>query len=753
MFEEELNLREYWHVIRKRRWVVITLTFIIAVSVTILTFRQTPIYQAASRILIEKESPNILSFKEVLDLDTSNNDYYQTQYKILTSRTLARKALERLELLEKGAEPEEETSIFSPQALIDWIQQRIGVQEPLVLSAAEEETQREERIITSFLNAITISPIRDSRLVDVSAKSINRKNTAMFANTLVDVYIEHNLDNKLSTTRDAVTWLSKELELTQQKLVESEAALHAYKEQHEIISIEDRQNIVMQKLSELNTAVNSSKIQRAALESEYKKVQQYGVTELDSIPAVMQNAFIQELRAELSSLERQLSELQEKFREKHPSVEALRTQIVSIRKRIHSEVARVIAGLKSEYDIASQKELDLTTMLDAQKRDALDLNEKSIKYKELQREVDSNQRMYDTLLQRAKETSISERLESSNIQVVDRAMVPVVPIAPNKKRNVMMGLLMGLAVGVAMTFFFEYLDNTMKSGDDIKQYLDMPYLGLVPKASEKNSADQHTRQAADIIVALRPKSGVAEAYRSLRTNVTFAMLNNPDLAFRQGSVFLVTSSNPAEGKSCIAANLGIAMAQGGSKTLIIDCDFRRPVMHKIFDLQDAEAGFADMLTNVNVYGRKKGIKTTTIDNLHVIPCGKIPSNPSELLSSALARMLIGTLAEKYDNILIDSPPINTVTDPVILSRLVNGVIFVVRAGDTKRDVAQRAADQLRGAEAPIAGAVLNSVDLQKDNYYYYSNYYHSNYYDSRQQENPKIKPAQNAPASNMEMAG
>jgi capsular exopolysaccharide synthesis family protein len=246
---------------------------------------------------------------------------------------------------------------------------------------------------------------------------------------------------------------------------------------------------------------------------------------------------------------------------------------------------------------------------------------------------------------------------------------------------------------------------------------------------------------------------VAEAYRSLRTNVTFAMLNNPYLATNRGEVLLVTSSNPSEGKSCIVANLGIAMAQGGSKTLIIDCDFRRPVMHKIFDLQDAEAGFADMLTNVKVYGRNKGIKQTRIDNLHVIPCGKIPHNPSELLSSALARMLIGTLAEKYDKILIDSPPINTVTDPVILSRIVNGVVFVVRAGETKRDVALRAMEQLRSAEAPLVGGVLNSVDFQKDRYYYYSYYYHSKYYNTQRQEKSKAKPLQIVPSSQRKAAG
>ncbi len=753
MFEEELNLREYWHVIRKRRWVVITLTFIIAVSVTIFTFRKTPIYQASARILIENEAPNILSFQEVLELNTSNNDYYQTQYKILASRTLARQALERLGLMEKVETQGDVSPRLSLGTAIAWIQEQLGFQEKLVLSAEEGEVQREERLINGFLRSISISPIRDSRLVDISARSANRQRTALFANTLVDVYIEQNLDTKLSTTKDAITWLTKELEITQQKLVESEAALHAYKEQHEIISIEDRQNIVMQKLSTLNSAVNEAKIQRAALESEYKKIQQYDITELDSIPAVMQNGFIQELRAELSTMETQLSELQETFREKHPTVEALRTQIVSVRKRINSEVLRVIAGRKSEYELARQKELDLMTMLEEQKQEALDLNKKTIKYKELQREVDSNQRIYDTLLQRAKETTISERLESSNIQIVDRATVPVVPIAPDKKRGVIMGLLMGLAVGVVMAFFFEYLDNTIKSGDDIKQYLDMPYLGLVPKSLERDAADQHTRQAADIIVALKPKSNVAEAYRSLRTNVTFAMLNDPYLATNQGSVLLVTSSNPGEGKSCLAANLGIAMAQGGSKTLIIDCDFRRPVMHKIFDLQDGDGGFADMLTNVKVYGRKKGIKPTNIDNLHVIPCGKIPSNPSELLSSALARMLIGTLAEKYDKILLDSPPVNTVTDPVILSRLVNGVIFVVRAGGTKRDVAQRAAEQLRNAEAPIVGAVLNSVDFKKDSYYYYSYYYsHSKYYGSQQQEKTKVKPLQIIPPSQQRKA-
>ncbi len=727
MFEEEINLRDYLHVIRKRRWVIITILFVVVVSVTILTFRQTPIYEATARILIEKETPNILTFKEVLDLDTSNQDYYQTQYKILKSRTLVKQVLERLGMMKQAMQQEPETKNFTVHTFLAELQERLGFQEPQPLSETDKATAKEQQIINSFLNRISITPIRGSRLVDISARSTNRHQTALVANTLVDVYIEQNLENKLSTTKEAVSWLEKELETTRKKLADSEAALQAYKEQHAIISLEDRQNIVMQKLSELNTAVNDARIKRSALESEYRKIQQYGITQLESIPQVINNPLIQELKVELANLETELSELQKKFRSKHPNVTALRSQIISVRKRINAEINRIIDSITSEYEVAQAQELDLTKMLEQQKLEALELDQKAIRYKELQREVESNQRIYNTLLQRAKEASITERLETSNINIVDRATVPTVPIAPRKTRNIFLGIVIGLVMGTTLAFFFEYLDNSIRTAEDIKRYLNMPFLGLVPKVSIKDVPSNNTRHVADTIVALNPRSNPSEAYRSLRTTVTFSLLNDHYISIDQGAVLLITSPGPSEGKSCIAANLGIAMAQSGSKTLIIDCDFRRPVMHKIFNLTNIEVGFADMITNVKTYGTKKGIKQTNIPNLHVIPCGKIPPNPSELLGSALTRMIIGTLAEKYDKILIDSPPVNTVTDPVILSRLANGVIFIIRAGQTKRDVAQRASEQLQSAEATILGGVLNNVDFKKDKYYYYS-YYYSKYY-------------------------
>ncbi len=728
MSEEEINLRDYLHIIRKRRWVIITILFMIVISVTILTFRQTPVYEATTRILIEKETPNILTFKEVLDLETADTDYYQTQYKILKSRTLVKQVLEKLDLMEQAMQQEPETGKFSISSLLVKVQETLGFHEPPA-SEADEAAAKEEYIIDNFLREITITPIRGSRLVDVSARSIDRKQTALIANTLVDMYIEQNLENKLSATKEAVTWLGQELETTQKKLTDSEAALQVYKEQHAIISLEDRQNIVMQKLSELNTAVNQAKIKRAAIEAEYQQIQKYKTTQLESLSQVITNLLIQQLKIDLASLESERSELRKKFRDKHPSITALNSQIAIAKKRLNAEIKRIITSITSDYEVARAQERELTKMLEQQKGDALELNQKMIRYGGLQREVESNRRIYNALLQRTKETSVTERLQTNNIRIVDRAAVSKYPIAPRKTRNILLSIVVGLVMGVTLAFFFEYLDNSIRTSEDIKRYLDMPFLGIIPKVSMKNHSSNGTKHTADTIVAIDPKSNASEAYRSLRTNVTFSLSHDEYLALDRGAALVITSAGPEEGKSCVVANLGIAMAQSGSKTLIIDCDFRRPVMHKIFNLKN-EKGFADMISNIKAHGAKIGGKRTNIDNLNVIPCGKIPHNPSELLGSALTRMLIEALSERYDKILIDSPPVNTVTDPVILSRIADGVVFVLRAGKTKRNAAQQARDQLQSAETIMLGAVLNSVDMKKDGYYYYA-YRYSRYYQQK----------------------
>lgn len=737
MFQEDTHLTNYIRIIRKRQWIIITFFVIVVVSVTISSFLQTPVYKSTTRILIEKETPNVLSFKEVLALDTSDTDYYQTQYTILRSRTLAKEVLQRLGMMEQAMQ--EQSQGFSLRGMLRGILNVVLLRKPL--SEEAKVRAREQQAIDNFLNnVITIEPIKGSRLVDVGAYSPDPELTAHIANTLVEVYIEQNLEAKLSASKDAGGWLAKQLNISQKKIAESETEFQRYKEEHAIISLEDRQKMITQKLSELNTAVNNARIKRIAAETQYKQIQEYlntdanaldsaAIEKLESISLVINNPLIQRLKVELSTLGGELSELLKKFRGKHPNVIALRSQISSVQDRINAEIRMIMTSINNEYELALAQEEELKAALEEQKHEALELDQKAIQYGILDREVESNKRIYNELLQRTKETSVTEQLETSNIRIIDRAVIPNYPVAPRKKLNIFLAMIVGSVMGTALAFFFEYLDNSIKAPEDIKQYLDIPFLGFIPKVSSENASPQSQRaikHTADTIVALEPKSTVSEAYRSLRTNVMFSSLEH-------GPILLVTSAGPTEGKSITVANLGITMAQSGSKTLIIDCDLRKPRMHRIFNIPATGKGFTDMIANFGMNGNRVAVKRTRIQNLDLIPCGKIPPNPSELLSSERTRMLLEALGKKYDKILLDSPPVNVVTDPVILSQIAGGVIVIIRAGETRRDVVRRARDQLLDVGATILGGVLNSVDIEKDNYYYYS-YYYNYYYQEKDEE-------------------
>lgn len=744
MLQDDLHVSQYIRIIRKRQWIVLTFFVIVVASVTIRSFLQTPVYKATARILIEKENPNVLSFQEVLALDTADSDYYQTQYTILRSRTLAKEVLQRLGLLEQAMQ--QPASSFSLRGLVSEILEALRIREPLPPEA--QIRAREQAAIDQFLQqTISIEPIKGSRLVDVGARSTDSAMAAQIANTLIDAYIQQNHEARLAISKDAGGWLAQQLEVQQQRVAESEAALQQYKEAHQIISLEDRQNIVMQKLSQLNTAVNNSRIERIAAETQYKQIEQYlgtgsveltseAIEKLESISLVINNPLIQTLKVELSNLESEYSELLKKFRPKHPNAIAVRSQIASVQDRLDAEIRRIMTSITNAYELALAQEQELQAALEAQKQEAQDLNQKAISYGILEREVETNKRIYDQLLQRTKETDVTEQLETSNIRVIDKADIPNYPIAPRKKLNIFLAMVVGSVLGVALAFFFEYLDNSIKTPDDIKDYLSIPFLGFIPKVASETGASKLPSSRAgrtypdEMIVARDPKSTASEAYRSLRTNVMFSSLEH-------GPILLVTSAGPAEGKSLTVANLGITMAQSGSHTLIIDCDLRKPRMHKIFHIPGS-VGFTDMVAKFGTNGNKITVKRTKIPNLDLIPCGKIPPNPSEMLSSSRVKQLLTALGRKYDKILIDSPPVNVVTDPVILSQIAGGVVIIIKAGETRRDVVRRASEQLASVGSTILGGVLNNVDVERDNYYYYS--YYTNYYYQEDEESRETVP-------------
>ena len=733
--EEQIHVRDYVRVIRRRLRLILAIMVVIVISAAIRTIRTIPVYEASARILIETEAPNIVSFEEVID-SMVDKEYYETQAKILTSRPIIERTIEELGLNEASSAldntlpssfPDQIRQAF--QTAYSTIQRWLGVPEEQPASEEEQLADAESALIRRFLKRITISPLRGSRLLDVKTRSTDRKQAAQMANALVKNYIKYYLETRAAASQDAVSWLIKEVEDAKQRSQESEVALQQYKEDHEILSFMDRQNIVMQKLSDLSSAANQSKIRRMEVESQYKQLLSFQQGELAAVPEIIGDELVRQLKIKLLALESERTELLKKFRSKHPTVQALDSQIQSVQDQLEIEIQQVVTSIKNKYELAQLQEQELGKALEDLKVEAQELNQKSVQYNVLQREVDSNQRLYETLLQRAKETSLTERLETSNVRIIELAAIPSVPISPNKKRNLLLAIIVSLLVGVTLAFFLEYLDNSFRTPEEITRYLQIPFLGLIPQISTNEIVRYDEDAVQQTIVAtitiVDAKSSISEAYRSLRTNVTFSLLER--------KVVLVTSAVPSEGKSSATANLAIALAQSGRKTLIIDGDMRRPIMDLIFQPRNVDRGFSDLLlhyeTNNNGYHIENVIYDTGIPNLDLIPCVTIPPNPSELLEQNKTRQILTLLQEHYDAILIDSPPINVVTDPVILSHLVDGVILVIRAGATNRDAVFNAHKQLKKVDATILGGVLNDVNLKRDRYYKdYYGYKYSNYY-------------------------
>ena len=737
MFEDEIQLRDYLHVVIKWRWLILAVFTVTVLYSTLNTFRRIPVYQATARVIIDKRKADIALFDNDHGWSSWDDDYLKSQYKIITSRELAGRVAERLgnespplkSLSEVSADTKSSESLLSPY--FDRIKKVFGIREKPLLSDSAKELMQEEQLIEGLLAMVSVSPIEESRLVDVTVTSLEPEKVASLANIWVETYIEQNLEDRIGASRDAVQWLVRELEEARDKLTESESALQNYREQRATVSFEDRHNIVMQKVSDLSQAVNKARIRRIEKEAQYQQIRQYDRKTLETLPQITYNTAFHWMRIDLSRLESQLSELEGKFRAKHPEVLAKRAQIESLRQEIAAETDRNAKSAKREYEIALNQEERLLEELEEQKLEAQEMNQNSITYGLLKREVESNQWVYNELLQKMKELSISGQLESNNIRLVDRAIIPSFPINSSKRRNITLAMLMGLILGGALAFFLEYLDNSFKIPEDVTQTLEVPFLGFVPRMSFDGLSSHDKPLQPETIVASAPKSIVSEAYRSLRTNISFSALpEETHRASQTGLALLVTSSEASEGKSCTTANLGIALAQSGKKTLIIDCDFRKPTMHRIFQV-NTQNGFAETLTvaKQDKNSRKRGsIKRTNVPNLDVIPCGIIPPNPSELLSSELTGLVVDSLKKKYDMILLDSPPVNLVTDSVVLSRIVDGTVMVIRAGKTKRELVKRGREQLQQAGATVLGGILNDVDVQKSKYYYYYAYHYPNYY-------------------------
>ncbi|MBN1102782.1 MAG: polysaccharide biosynthesis tyrosine autokinase [Deltaproteobacteria bacterium] len=738
--EDQIDLRDYLRVILKRRWTLITVFAVTVMSVIIHAFTATPIYEATTRLIIDRENPNVVSIQEVMAVDAAGTDYYQTQYKIIESRAVAREVIKRLHLDESEEfRPKPKNDFLSSlkrsvgETLSFWalsITSLLSVKEPP--QETPEEALEDSSLVGAFVSRIKVEPIRNSRLVDVSFQAKDRGLAAKAANALARAYIDKNLETKLRAAQDAVKWLNERIEEERKKVEKAEQSLLRYKEKHSIITefSSDVEKVTAQKLAQINQQVVEAESRRVEAETRYQQATSlsHSPDMVNSIPEVLNNDLIRQIKAMEVDLYKRISELSEKYGEKHPQMVAIDSELKTLQKRKAQEVGRVINSLRSEYRVALAKENSLKAALEKQKKESLDLNQKAIEYGVLQREAESAKQVYELLIKRFKETSLAEEMKTGNIRIIDRAEVPKHPVKPRKGLNILLAVLVGLVAGTGLAFFFEYLDNTIKLPEDIKRHLQVPYLGPVPAFAMDGEGSDPGTAKPELVTIHAPKSTASEAYRGIRTSLLFSS------AEAQPQVILVSSAGPQEGKTVTSANLAVTMAQSGNKVLLLDCDMRKPSIHRVWAIS-RERGLSNLLVGSNEL--KDALIPSGVPNLDIIPCGPVPPNPSELLGSGRMQRLLAALRKNYSHILIDSPPVTAVTDAAILAKMADAILLVVRAGDTPREIVKNGLTQFRNVNAHVLGVILNGVDMGRDGYYYYQYYYY--YYGEEGEKKRKAR--------------
>ncbi|RLC01162.1 MAG: hypothetical protein DRH90_16790 [Deltaproteobacteria bacterium] len=740
--EETIDLRDYLRVLRKRRWVIISIFMVIVLGVAVHTFTATPIYEASSRIVIEKENPNLVSIQEVMAVDSTGTDYYQTQYKIIESRVVARDVIERLDLANSPEflPPPEDSVVAQVKGWvnglltgsIEWFRSLINTGEigPVHDASPGDGAAQDSELVTDFLQRVEVSPIRNSRLVDIRLEAKDPVMAARMANDLVRAYINQNLEIKLSATKDAVQWLSDRISEERAKVEQVENDLLRYKEKHQIITdfSNDAELITAQKLATLNQQVVEAESKRVETETRYQQALALDDTPdmLDSIPEVLANDLVKEIKRMEVALYNRMSELSKKYGKNHPQMVAINSELVDLKKRKALESRRVVNSLKNEYQLSVAKEESLKKALARQKKESLALNKKAVQFGVLKRQAESSRQMYDLLIKRFKETSLTEEMKTGNIRIIDQAEVPVYPVKPRKKLNILLAVMVGLFLGIGIAFLLEYMDNTIKLPEDVTDFLKVPYLGPVPAFTMNGALDDIP---AELISVHSPKSTASEAYRGLRTSI---LLSSAD---KKPRVIMITSAGPLEGKTLTASNIAVIMARSHQSVLLIDGDMRRPRVHKVFQVAHKK-GLSGILV-----GTDKAADTivkTPVKGLYLLPVGPIPPNPSELIGSKTMGRFISSLKEKFEIIIIDTPPLTAVTDALVLSQFVDGVMLVTRTGTTPRQVIKTGLEQLQAAKANILGVVLNGVNTGKDSYYY-SQYYYSYYGEDRDRKKKRGK--------------
>jgi len=661
----EVHVLDRLQAIYRYRYVAAAAFVVVLAGSMAYAYWQTPLYRTSARLLIELEDERSLAVEGVgptraVDYYQDPEPYFQTQYRILTGRELAGRVASAL--------------------------------------------RRPDVTASMVLAGVSVEPVRASHLVDVSFVSATPALAADTINALAEEYVSQNLDLRRQNMARSLAWLSDEL-TRQKKLVESsERAMAQYREDQNALSLEDRQNIVIARLNQLNEAATRARTNRAQKESLYRRLESLGPsTSPDAIPGILQNSYIQTMKSQVSELERRKALLSERYGDKHPEILTINATIDDANRQLRLEMAKAVDSIRHDYESAMLEERTLATALEEQKDIATDLDRKSVAYTVLQRDAESNRELYQTLLRREKELQVLANSRGNNVRIVERAGVPAVPFSPNMRRSALLGGMVGLLLALGIAFGLDHINDTIRTPDDVTRRLGLSFLGLIPAV----------RGYQDRPV-LSGSSDFSEAIRALRTSLALTHSSNGS------AVVLVTSAQPLEGKTTTACNVAMALAYGGARVLLIDADLRRPGVHTGLGLENTR-GLAELLSNQAPI--TETVQRLAEPNLWVMTAGQTPSNPSELLASGRMDSLMRQVQTgPFDWVVIDTPPVLAVTDASIVARWASGVAFVVGSEMTRGRLAERAIEMLSAARPSFIGAVLNRVDVKRSRYYYSQQY-------------------------------
>jgi polysaccharide biosynthesis transport protein len=693
-------IRHYFRIIYKRRWMIVGIMVAGLLAGLYRNWTAVRIFETSATLQIGAD-PNVLGLdRPLVDQRDWMREFLPTQLAVLESRELA--SMARQELLQAAR--------------------------------ADSARQRQVPSVGEIVDGRSVFPVSNTRLVSIGFRSTDPVLAAQIANAVARAYVKWNTEFKSSTTGEASDWLKRQVE-EQRKLVHaSEAALQSYKKDKDAEALGERQNVVVQKLAEVQSAATRARAETIEKQTQYEQLSamQSKHDALDTLPAIASNPYIHGIKDELAVLQQQLAQASEQLGDRHPDIIRLRTAVDAADQKLRTEISKLSASIGNEYAAARARESALTAAFERQKLEVQQLNAKAVEYTALDRAATANRLLLDNLEQRSKQITLARNLPSASVSLLDLAEVPSVPVWPRQERNLVIALGGSLALALALVFLLEITNSRVTSPEDVRLHLGIPVLGVAPQVRNGH---------APLLLSNGGPSEFAEMLQGVRTNLVAV----PELS--SARTILVTSSEAGEGKTVIAANLAVSLARLNQRVLLIDADLRRPRLHEMFGLENGP-GLTDVLLGK---ATSSAFRKTKVARLWLMPSGSASSNPADLLGSDSFRKLIDSLQKQVDWVVLDSPPVLAVADPCVISRVASGVLFVLGSGQTSRDVACAAVERLDAVGANLVGAMLNRAALDRHTDSYLPYYHRGNqaYYSPREnsvsQETPGVDSSDHSP--------